>query len=740
MKESSSEGFTHNQLEFLNEIFYQDASEDFSGVIADEILRLYDLLPDTFKNDINEFDWWIRYAQDLANNPSPFSLLEINKTLHKRQLITTLELASFITSSIQLKSYDQDKFDLYKAISLVTLAHLSSLGDHRAKINKLTNEMRQYAQGRRKKLVSLLPDLKKHNFDSVMKKFEEDIESDETNEQQKLQLTHFRNAIRDSYMERQGIHRKVDSRTFVKDSRLLKSSAQFLDDKRRESITEIREVFAQITTKETHEVEDYGKSERSISLVTSTDFIKQDKYVNALRSRAINKSIARREMNLACNINHVNDFDISILVRHCIDAIRQETKEMKVAKAAMLMLYSGSTLDAIKHWKPFRVRKGASLAGVLHSLELPAVKNLSNDVNEIVSDIEINYVIHFPLNILDQLSNFRFEEVEREDISALLSNIKKEHQSAPSISAISRYMKQVMTDWSVDICIIELITANEIQNEPARYYTLIPKSDLYKQYERYTKHLGELSKSNFIDDFADIEKTGCLGSPFLFNNDILKILLGQFNRYFDKIKRSDIDYFSNAYHNMRILELQIIIGIASGYRAVIDQFGLFSDIHLDTGMYRIADKERDTFYSGRVVILGEIALNKIKAYKRYCEEAFIYHQPHSMHVSHAYLEAIDSQRAFCFYIEKNKIVPLSPRSSEKQMKYILPVQVNWTRHYLRSFLYSKNVSDEIIAAFLGHQYMNLLPFSQFSQLTILEIKNIADLIDKQLNRCLKGEL
>jgi hypothetical protein len=62
----------------------------------------------------------------------------------------------------------------------------------------------------------------------------------------------------------------------------------------------------------------------------------------------------------------------------------------------------------------------------------------------------------------------------------------------------------------------------------------------------------------------------------------------------------------------------------------------------------------------------------------------------------------------------------------ERMKDILPVQLNWSRHVLRSRLASGGALAQAVDALLGHGSATEAPFGRHSALTIDDLRPLSD--------------
>lgn len=714
-----------NKENFLNELFY--GNSESKSTIATEVLHLLSVLPSNYSTAFSELGWLKDAAKEYEKYPTKKSLHSINQTLQNRKLISKLNISAFITVTSTL-----DKYLQYKALTLLVIARLSLIGEHRSKINALSNELRQYAQTNRKLLEPYLPSLNEYDIKNLIQTLTDTIEDEiNTPKQQRQQLACFRNPLRDCYLERNGIHRNMGPREFKCGRTLTTSRTQKLDDTSEETLIQVAEISTGIKGKSSWQIEESLEPERTLSLVSSPHFVSRDRNINMMHARSINSAIMKSGMLLTCSINHVSKGEITLLIKRWISDLNCP-KNSEHAKALILILMTGNTLEEVKKWTTAKNTITNSTIGVKRNFKLPSHKKIESDLSFLYSAIEIDYVLPLPLNVVSNLTSFRFRSVNDTNLKVYLSTIKK----GTTLSSISRYMKQYLTSEGVDICLIELINGHDPQNAPARFYTQIHYYDLLCTFKSYHQHLVSLSDSLDLTDVEQLRTSTLLGSPLYLNTHILKDVFAFFQTHLDHTNKEPHEQFSPAHHNLRVIQLQLLLGIVSGHRPVVDWFGTFNDIHFTTGEYRIADKERALDYSGRVIVIPDIVINKIQEYKAYCESAITFHANRSPDHSLRFKQAFDGDAAFCFYIEDDELEATKPSTYAAQIDQILPLQPNWTRHYLRSYLHEQGFSDELSAAWLGHKHANQLPFHQFSQLSRQHLDDIAQNLQQHISMLL----
>lgn len=190
-------------------------------------------------------------------------------------------------------------------------------------------------------------------------------------------------------------------------------------------------------------------------------------------------------------------------------------------------------------------------------------------------------------------------------------------------------------------------------------------------------------------------------------------------------------------HNILTVYTIMLVGFATGYRAVTDPLLQKAEIDRETGFAVISDKDGDDLYNSRIVWLPPV-----------CVEQLAYYQEH-LTVLQYYLFNLNQD---LFFTVRRKVVsgrrpirespslmylkgdntnlPLQPRflaSLVGRINYRLPVNSN--RHFLRTNLIARGCSIEVVNAFMGHWERGLEPWGSHSGLSPLDYRN-------ELHRCL----
>jgi hypothetical protein len=177
-------------------------------------------------------------------------------------------------------------------------------------------------------------------------------------------------------------------------------------------------------------------------------------------------------------------------------------------------------------------------------------------------------------------------------------------------------------------------------------------------------------------------------------------------------------------HNDLAVYTVMMIGFATGYRAVRDPLLQEAEIDRSTGFGIVSDKDSDDFYNARIVWLPEICLRQLDLYRQHVkrlqewlfesnQELFFKSRRQSVTGRHG-----DREYPGLFLMQKDSNdLSLNPKHLQdllEKINYLLPMNAN--RHYLRSKLVASRCPVEVIDAFLGHWERGREPWGRYSGL------------------------
>lgn len=180
-------------------------------------------------------------------------------------------------------------------------------------------------------------------------------------------------------------------------------------------------------------------------------------------------------------------------------------------------------------------------------------------------------------------------------------------------------------------------------------------------------------------------------------------------------------------HNVLTVYTVMMLGFATGYRAVRDPLLQEAEIDRATGFAAISDKDDDSFRHSRIVWLPEMCIRQIDLFREHTDQLqkllFTENQDLFFKVRRKATtgrgENRENPSLYLLDTETGDLT-VKPKYLEGLLKiidYQLPMNAN--RHYLRTNLFERNCPVEVINAFMGHADRGNDPWGVFSGLSPL---------------------
>ncbi|MBT0666128.1 hypothetical protein KI809_17595 [Geobacter pelophilus] len=217
-----------------------------------------------------------------------------------------------------------------------------------------------------------------------------------------------------------------------------------------------------------------------------------------------------------------------------------------------------------------------------------------------------------------------------------------------------------------------------------------------------------------------------VGSRFVPKTDTVKDLVCKLHTRLHDARNVEKDRQIQL-HNAMTVYTVMLIGYATGFRAVHDPLLQEAEIDRESGFAVISDKDDDSFYNARIVWLPEICMQQIDLYNSHLAALQRWLFGHNLQLFFNSREKAYTGRQTnrvnpaLFLLQKNKNnLPVQPSYLKEllgRIKYPLPINSN--RHFLRTNLLQSGCPVEVIQAFLGHWERGVEPWGRYSGLSPL---------------------
>lgn len=175
-------------------------------------------------------------------------------------------------------------------------------------------------------------------------------------------------------------------------------------------------------------------------------------------------------------------------------------------------------------------------------------------------------------------------------------------------------------------------------------------------------------------------------------------------------------------HNRMAIYTTVMIGYATGYRAVTDPYLRQASIDTATGFAVISDKDSDDCYHSRIIWVPPMVIKQLELYHQHLDafglRLMVLNRGLYFEVRERLVEA--RSRPMLFMLKGNlKTVTVSKGSLQgicvQHLDYELPANAN--RHYLLTRLLKRGCPRDVIAAYMGHWDQGTEAWGRFSSLS-----------------------
>jgi hypothetical protein len=180
-------------------------------------------------------------------------------------------------------------------------------------------------------------------------------------------------------------------------------------------------------------------------------------------------------------------------------------------------------------------------------------------------------------------------------------------------------------------------------------------------------------------------------------------------------------------HNDLTVYTIMLIGFATGYRAVADPLLQDAEIDHETGFCVISDKDGEDYYHTRIIWLPTICLDQLDLYRNHLNalQEWLFTRNLDLYFA-ARQTAVTGksgirQYPLLFLLKEDMSgVSVQPRYLTKLLAQVpYAMKINSNRHYLKTTLLQSGCPTEVLSAFLGHWERGLESWGKYSGLSPL---------------------
>jgi len=378
-------------------------------------------------------------------------------------------------------------------------------------------------------------------------------------------------------------------------------------------------------------------------------------------------------------------------------------------------------------------------------------------INTLCWEIMRGFLVELESNLNERCLLFKASESKQiqKYLKIFITKVKKKYDSRLTQIRISSHIYDLLIDQTSDVAEASIITGKmpNMGQKASLYYYSPLTSDLQRRYAKTCKKLEKVIFNNTKfssttdSDIVIDQQSIRIGSKICPMEQTVQQMVIDLKKKALHYKKDhqDINHLIK-FHNAYTAYCVMMIGFATGYRAVRDPFYSETEIDDETGFLVISDKDSDDYYNSRLVYLPKLCRNQITHYSEYkqllAEKLILTNPVLSKELMEpnilTWSKTIPNNQVlpFFFFLKKfYKHQAVKPLSMHEMTEWITDLPLNANRHYLRTHLRELKVSGEFIDAFMGHWEYGQEPYGKYSSLSPLSyIETLKKPIEKLLNK------
>ena len=709
---------------------------------AAQVLRLMDML-EKGHPDFKLFETHVTALREKLNRPDltdeQFSngLCLLQTRIISDQKIEALPVAAFLASNYP--NFEQKQTDMIKAIIFITSYHLINLTDYEKVIERAMTQIRLMNNRPILSMINWLPD-----FTQDLKTIKSEIE--------KSRILCRENKI----VERMGSiqvllanflkNEPENTRKRASSKRSPPKERNYKVERQQGSSEDDSYTYTEyFVSQQSDSIMDIDAQEReadqeSVSKYFAAKMIAPAAVVKSLalqnqRAKQIANHIVKREKQLPADWSQLTDYEITTFLKEAFARYLSDSSGVYVR--LLMSLLSGRSFaelismpQYIKIKQPSGWRLKDSLVELVCNLQLPQHK-IGQPLESLIQRSDSELTISIPRAIGDAflylpynpLNNCALEEAAK----AALAGINKKYNTRLSLNRLRSYLRYYLSCTGVDAVEINLLHGAPSLQDAGIYYYQIDSEQLAKRHHTYCiRLLRKVGKE--YDRWLPQNRSRRIGSQ-------LQLLEGNVKKLFQAIRQEADAYRLQGnqslleFHNVYTLFILHLLNLSSGHRPVKNPYDSIKYFDLEAGTVFISDKEVRSELSARTLALPKLAVTQVIEYLRHLQALKNYFIDINPSLYDTVQSVEEGKAPLLFFVEDDKIKFVRPALLEKRLTSVLPLPLNWHRHFMRTKLRQLGFSGQQVDAWMGHAGFGGEAFSRYSGLAMRDLKDIAERID-----------
>lgn len=450
-------------------------------------------------------------------------------------------------------------------------------------------------------------------------------------------------------------------------------------------------------------------------------------------SKAAANHIFRREKQLACEYRQLTQYEVTCLVEYCMHYLDGDDN----CAYLLTSLFTGKNLNEIKYNNSSLVIKDSgpfeNQPVWLHKPNLPEHK-VEAPLEALLKRSDGKVIMSLPQQLTPALSRIEKSPVGltqiKDDVQFIADTINKEKRTRLTLPRIINYLSYFLNNQGVDATEIALMLGKNIQQEPGCSYYQVNVGKLLQLHQNFVKEVLDNANQLLVNE-NNKETEVTVGSQLQVKPEILLKMFGLLQERLSalrNIKWAALEEF----HNLYIIYILNLLNLSSGHRPVRHPYETLNCFDLNAGTVYISDKEVRTSLSARVIVLPQIAIDQMSFYQAHLINILPYTSNTKSETGNQIQNALNADGPLFFFLNDMNFTAVTPANLDAYSSDILPLKLNWHRHFMRTRLRKNDIHGHLVDGWMGHISAGGDALGRYSGISMADLKGIATTINTLL--------
>lgn len=453
---------------------------------------------------------------------------------------------------------------------------------------------------------------------------------------------------------------------------------------------------------------------------------------NQLAKAAANH-IFRREKHLVCEYRQLTRYEVTCLVEYCMNFVEVDDN----CAYLLTSLLTGKNLNEIKNNKGSLVIKNSgpfeNQPVWLHKPNLPEHK-VEAPLEALLKRSDGKVIMSLPRQLTPALSKLPTSPLGlthiKDKVQFIIDTINKEKHTRLTLPRILNYLSYFLSNQGVDATEIALILGRSIQQEPGCSYYQVNVGKLLQIHQNFVIEVLSTANQRLVNEINQPTDV-TVGSQLQVKSEVLLKMFSLLHERISALRNREWAALEE-FHNLYTIYILNLLNLSSGHRPVRHPYETLNCFDLNVGTLYISDKEVRSSLSARVVVLPQIAIDQISFYKAHLINILPYITNTKIDTGKQIQNALNADGPLFFFLNDMSFMAVTPANLDAYSSDIMPLKLNWHRHFMRTWLRKKGIHGHLVDGWMGHISAGGDALGRYSGISMTDLKDIATTINTLL--------